>query len=169
VPGHVDRRQRRRDGFRQAGCASYFLEVPWPLEDSEKAARRDDAQSEDLPAKRVSILRTKERYVPDVCAAVGDPPWAAYAMRHVRGMYRLWPIHPAFCICFPEDILFSGSSAHWSPSAPTPAGTRRQRECGSRPPTGSAVSDGRGPPPSPWERRPGFGVAGNRGLTGYFI
>ena len=28
--------------------------------------RRDEAQSEDLPAERVSNLRPKERYVPDV-------------------------------------------------------------------------------------------------------
>jgi hypothetical protein len=38
----------------------------------------------------------------------GGPPWAAYAMRRVRGMYRLLSIHPAFCTGFPEDILFFG-------------------------------------------------------------
>ena len=28
MPGHVDRRQSSRDGFRQARCASYFVKVP---------------------------------------------------------------------------------------------------------------------------------------------
>ena len=107
MPGHVDRRQRRRDGFRQAGCASYFLEVPWPLEDSEKAARRDDAQSEDLPAKRVSILRTKERYVPDVCAAVGDPHGRRMRCGTFAGCIGSGPYIPLFVsasrktYCFP--------------------------------------------------------------------
>ena len=133
-----------------------------PLEESEKAARRDDAQSEDLPVKRVSILRPKDRYVPDACAAVGVSHGRRMQCSVFAGRIGFGPYVPFFCICFPEDVLFSGSSAHWSPSAPKPAGTRRQRECGSRPPAGSAVPDGRRLRPSPWAAGYGFGVAGNR-------
>ena len=56
---------------------------------SEKAVRRDEAQSEDLPANRVSNLRPKERYVPVARTAVGAPT-GGQRLRCgiVRGIYR---------------------------------------------------------------------------------
>ena len=40
---------------------------------SREGARRDEPESEDLPAKRVSNLRPKERYVPEARATAGMP------------------------------------------------------------------------------------------------
>ena len=65
------RQDRCCDAERRAGC--HWI-------DSEKAARRDEAQSEDLPVKRVSNLRPKERYVPEARDCGGARGWAVLAM-----------------------------------------------------------------------------------------
>ena len=49
---------------RQDRCCDAERRAYAPLAFAEKAARSDDAKSEDLPVERISFLRTKERYVP---------------------------------------------------------------------------------------------------------
>ena len=80
------------------------------------------------------------------------------------GIYRNWPVYPAFMSVHSGKTCVFRCSAHWSPNAPTPAGTRLPCARGSRLPTGSAVPAG--PRPSrptplgagPASASPGTGV-----------
>lgn len=90
-----------------------------PLERSEKAACCDEAQSEDLPANRVSYLRPKERYVPVARSAAGFPA-DARRLRYRRGIYRLRPVDPAFSWHYSgrtQRFPLSSADAGWYPAA----------------------------------------------------
>ena len=165
--GEIPRQDRCCDAERRAGC--HWI-------DSEKAARRDEAQSEDLPAKCVSNLRPvagldlhayrdwhKERYVPEARAAAGVPRGrAALAMlNQSRDISARAAVSRVFMSCRGKTCVFpwigecvaERAGVGWYPTA---------ARCGSRQPTGSAVPDGLRPPrPSPWARAsasPGTGV-----------
>ena len=70
--GAVENRERGANP-RQDRCCDVERRALSHWIDSEKAARRVETQSEDLPAKRVSNLRPKERYVPEARATAGMP------------------------------------------------------------------------------------------------
>ena len=75
---------------------------------SEKAVRRDEAQSEDLPANRVSNLRPKERYVPVARTAVGGSHGrAALAMLYRSRDISVLAGISCFFMLFPGKRSFS--------------------------------------------------------------
>ena len=88
---------------------------------------------------------------------------AALVILCIHGIYRIMAGMSRF-LCVPGKPSFSRhrrigaerADAGWYPAA---------ARCGSRQPTGSAVPDGRRLSPCPPWARPGFGFAGNRGLS----